>query len=70
MIDLKILLEQREKSIRASVSTIVILYQTTPLNFLGWHKNWYKTYLYWLQIEVILPYKSTKNRAESTAQPN
>ena len=52
---------QREKSIRASVLTIVILHQTTHLNFRGWHKNWCKTYLYWLQIEVILPYKSDKN---------
>ena len=52
---------QRGKSIRAPVSTIVILHKTTPMNYLGWYKNRCKTYLYWLQIEVILPYKSDKN---------
>ena len=51
-----ITVKQRGKSIRASVSIIVILHQTTQLNYRGWHKNWCKTYLYRLKIEVILPY--------------
>ena len=63
-------LYKEEKALRALVSTIVILHKTTPLNYIGWYKNRCKAYLYWLQIEVILPYKSAKNRAESSAQPN
>ena len=60
-INILIHIQQRGKSIRASVLTIVILHQTTPLNYGGWYKNWCKTYLYRLDIEVILPYKLDKN---------
>ena len=53
-------MSKEEKALRATVSTIVILHKTTPLDYQGWHRNWCKTYLYRLQIEVILPYKSAQ----------